>query len=174
MRTIPRIVNLSLLILSVALVLWLAQVKPHAQAQAQFPAPTGHINDFAKVMSPEMKEKLDATLENLKIRSKVELYVATVENTGDLDIFDYSRELSRDWKIGSRTSTTKTLLLVVSLNSKSSFIQFTRLVQNDLPEGLLGEMSQRMRPLLSNSQFADAVDQGIQLFVNSMAQKVGF
>jgi len=162
------------LIISAALTLWLAQSNPHAQTQTQFPTPTGHVNDFAGVLPPAMKAKLEATLENLKLRSKVELYVAMVENTGDLDVFDYSSELSRNWNIGYRNSAGKTLLLVVALNSRNSFTQSTRVVQADLPDGVLGEMSQRMRPLLGEGQFADAVDQGVQLFVNSMAQKAGF
>jgi tetratricopeptide (TPR) repeat protein len=69
---------------------------------------------------------------------------------------------------------TKTLLLVVSTASKSSFAQFTRVVQADLPEGVLGEMNNRMSGPLSDGRVAEAVDTGIHVFANALAEKIGF
>ena len=97
-----------------------------------------------------------------------------METTGAQDIFDFSRELARDWNIGYRTSAGKSLLLVISSGEKTSFTQFSRAVQNDLPEGILGEMSQRMRTPLGAGQFAQAVDGGVLHFADALAQKIGF
>lgn len=174
MRSNFRLLKLSLLAAFATLFLFLVQSHPFAQTQSQWPAPTGHMNDFAGVISASEKERLEVILENLKLRSKVDFYVAIVEGTGTLDIFDYSRDLSRSWNLGSRNSTGKSLLLVVSVGSKSSFTQFSRLVQTDLPEGVLGEMTQRMRGFLASGQYAEAIDDGVRHFTTSLAQKLRF
>jgi uncharacterized membrane protein YgcG/tetratricopeptide (TPR) repeat protein len=144
------------------------------RAQSQLPSPKGRVNDFAGVLDAKTKERLETTLDNLKTRSKIDFYVATVDSTGGQEIFDFSQQLARDWKIGAKSIASKSLLLVVSVASKTSFTQFSRSVQSDLPEGVLGEMSQHMRDQLGADQFNQAIDEGVQLFVNSLAQKLGF
>ena len=43
-----------------------------------------------------------------------------------------------------------------------------------LPDGILGEISYRMSGPLSDGRFAEAVDSGIHVFANAVAEKVGF
>ena len=145
-----------------------------AQTANQLPAPTTHVNDFAGVIDNPAKNHLELVLTGLKERTKIDFYVATVDATGGQDIADFSRQLAIDWKIGARSSTTKSLLLVVSVASKSSFTQFSRLVQTVLPEGVLGDMGQRMRGHLIEGRFTDALEQGISVFLNAIAPKLGF
>ncbi|HEX5888443.1 MAG TPA: tetratricopeptide repeat protein, partial [Pyrinomonadaceae bacterium] len=54
------------------------------------------------------------------------------------------------------------------------FTRFSRTVQGQLPEGVLGEMSYRMRGPLSEGRFTEAVDGGVRTFVNALAEKIGF
>ena len=122
----------------------------------------------------QTKSRLDNLLQKLKEKSKIELYVATVDTTGEQQISQFSQQLARDWNIGVKTSRTKTLLLVVSVASKSSFTQFSRAAQLALPEGVVGEMSYRMQGPLSDGRFTEAVDSGIHIFVNALAEKFAF
>ncbi len=116
-----------------------------AQTQQQLPAPTGHVNDFAGVVDEKTRQQLENILENVKLKTGIEFDIATVESTSGQDIFDFSRQLAKDWNIGARTSAKKSLLLVIAVDEKASFTQFSKSVQSDLPEGVLGEMGQRMR-----------------------------
>jgi uncharacterized membrane protein YgcG/tetratricopeptide (TPR) repeat protein len=145
-----------------------------AQTSQQVPAPTGRVNDFAGVVDQKTKQQLENILENLKQKSGIEFDIATVPSTASQDIFDFSRQLAKDWNIGARTSTRKSLLLVVAVKEKTSFTQFSKSVQSSLPEGVLGEMGQRMRALVEAGQFSDALNAGVQHFVSSMAQKLAF
>jgi uncharacterized membrane protein YgcG/tetratricopeptide (TPR) repeat protein len=145
-----------------------------SRAQSQLSSPKGYVNDFAGVLDPKTRERLETTLDNLKRRSRIGFYIVTVDSTGDKEIFDFSQQLARDWKIATKNSQSKSLLLVVSVAAKASFTQFTRAVQSDLPEGVLGDMSQHMRDQLGADQFSQAIDQGVQLFVSSLSQKLGF
>ena len=172
MRIVYRtLFKLPLAIVCVTCLFSLSQI----QAQStQLPSPSGHINDFANVIDSQTKSRLENLLLNLKNRTKVEFYVATVDTTGGVDIFDFSRKLSTDWNLGARNSGSKSLLLVVSVASKASFTQFSKVVQPELPEGVLGELAQRMRSSLSAGRFAEAIDQGVLFFTGSLAQKLGF
>lgn len=152
---------------------FLISANPFAQSQ-KLPAPGSHLSDFAGVIDADTKARLENLLQGLKEKSKIQLYVAVVDSTGEQEIAAFSQQLARDWKIGAKTSRDKSLLLVVSAASKSSFTQFTRAVQADLPDGVLGEMSYRMSGPLSDGRIAEAVDSGIHVFANALAEKIGF
>jgi len=145
-----------------------------AQTKSQFPSRASHVNDFAGVVDAETRQRLELLLENLKVRSGIQLDLATVESTQGQDIFDFSRRLSQAWGIGSRTSQKKSLLLVMAVNEKAIFIQFSKSAQGLLPDGVLGEMTQRMRALLALGQFTQSLSDGVQYFVNRLAQAFGF
>ncbi|HEX5966286.1 MAG TPA: TPM domain-containing protein, partial [Pyrinomonadaceae bacterium] len=136
--------------------------------------PKAHVNDLAGVIDAQTRTRLDGVLERFKEKSKIELYVAVVDTTDGIAVSEYSQRLAREWNVGAKTSRGKSLLLVVSAASKSSFTQYTRGVQTDLPDGILGEMTYRMSGPLSEGRFAEAVETGIYVFVNAVAQKVGF
>jgi uncharacterized membrane protein YgcG/tetratricopeptide (TPR) repeat protein len=151
----------------------LIHANPLAQS-TQLPAPKTHINDIANVMDAQARTRLEGVLERLKEKSKIELYIAVVDTTDGIQVSDYSQRLAREWNIGAKSSRGKSLLLVISAASKTSFTQYTRGVQPDLPEGVLGEMTYRMSGPLSEGRFSEAVEVGIYVFVNAVAEKVGF
>ena len=151
----------------------LIHANPLAQS-TQLPAPKSHLNDLAGVIDAQTRARLDSLLERFKDKSKIDLYVAVVDGTDGIEVSDYSQRLARRWNIGSKTSRNKSLLLVVSAASKTSFTQYTRAAQADLPDGVLGEMNSRMSGPLSEGRFAEAVEVGIYAFVNAVAQKLGF
>ena len=144
-----------------------------AQSNARLQAPTSQLSDFAGVVDAQTRSRVESLLLNLKDKTKIDFYIATVDTTEGGDISDYSLQLANQWNIGLLNSNTKSLLLVISVASKTSFTRFTRVVQRSLPEGVLGEMSQRMRPLLAAGRFAEAIDEGVQVFARSIAQRVG-
>src|SRR6266545_6271424 len=147
---------------------------PQAQKKSQMPSRTGHVNDFAGVVDENTKQRLENILQNLKLKSGIQLDLATVESTGGRDIFDFSRQLAREWHVGDRNSSKRSLLLVLSVNDKAIFTQFSKSVQTELPEGILGDMSQRMRALAASEKFAESLSAGVDYFVGTLARKIGF
>lgn len=151
----------------------LFSVDPLAQSN-KLPAPASHVNDLAGVVDAQTRSRLESLLQRLKEKTNIELYVATVETTGAQTISQFSEQLARDWNIGAKSTRAKSLLLVVSVNAKTSFTQFSRTVQRDLPEGVLGEVTYRMQGALGESRFTDAVDSGVRVFASALAEKIGF
>ena len=88
---------------------------PSVRAQGKLAAPATHVTDNAEVMGAAAKQQLENILANLQLRSGINFAVVTVKTTGGRDIYDFSYELAKDWDIGLRTSTNKSLLLVVAV-----------------------------------------------------------
>ena len=166
-----RVLHFTPAVFAAAVLFFLTTVTPLAQTN-QLPSPTSYITDPANVIDPQIRTRLESMLAGIKEKTKIELYVAVVETTGPVDAF--SQKLANDWRIGAKNSPRKTLLMVISTDSKSSFTQFSRSVQSQLPDGVLGEMSYRMRAPLSEGHFTEAIDGGVRVFVNALAEKVGF
>ena len=151
----------------------LIHANPSAQSK-QVQSPKSHFNDVAGVIDEQTRTRLDGVLERFKEKSKIGLYVAVVDTTDGTAVSEYSHRLAREWNVGAKTSRGKSLLLVISAASKTSFTQYSRAVQTELPDGILGEMTYRMSGPLTEGRFAEAVETGIYVFVNAVAQKIGF
>jgi uncharacterized membrane protein YgcG/tetratricopeptide (TPR) repeat protein len=145
-----------------------------AQTRLQMPAPSGHVNDFAKVVNEQTRQQLENILANLKLKTGIEFDIATVELTGGQDISDFSLQLAKDWNVGAFSTPRKSLLLVVAVNEKTSLTRISRSVQRDLPEGVLGEMGQRMRSLFDAGQFSEGLQAGVDHFVTALSAKLAF
>jgi len=135
---------------------------------------TGLVNDFAAVLDGATKQRLENTLRNLQERSGVELVVTIVKSTGDLDVADYSQQLATDWKVGSGAGKQKSLLLVIAADNGKSFVQSSRSVRGDLPDGIVGEMRRRMQRQLDVQEISEGLTAGVQTFVNLLAESKGF
>ena len=72
-----------------------------AKSPIPLPSPFTPIVDYAHVIDPETRKKLESIYVNLKERANIEFAVVTVDTTGDQDIFDYSLAVARGWGIGS-------------------------------------------------------------------------
>ncbi len=151
-----------------------ALVVRSTRAQTKLPAPTSHVSDNAEVIGPAAGQQLENILSNLQLRSGINFTVVTIKTTGGRDIYDFSHELAGDWNIGARNSPSKSLLLVVSVEEKILFTQFSKQVANQLPEGALGEMSQRLRGRINSGRVGEALIEGVQQFVTELSAKLGF
>jgi tetratricopeptide (TPR) repeat protein len=145
-----------------------------AGAQDKLPAPSGNVNDFAEVIDPATKQRLDTVLQSLKTRTDVDLVIAVVKTAGSADMYDYSLRVANEWQVGTRTSPRKTLLMVIAADTGQFFTQFSRAAQTTLPDGLVGEMGRRMRPKFEARDFSGGLVTGVQAFVNGLGEQHNF
>jgi uncharacterized membrane protein YgcG/tetratricopeptide (TPR) repeat protein len=168
-----RKATLLLVVCGAALLLLSFGADQFARTTPQLPQRTGHINDFAHVIDDATRQQLENTLENLKQKTGIQFDLATVETTNGQDIFDFSQQLAQEWKIVGRGSNSKSLLLVLSVNEKTSFTQFSKAAQRELPEGVLGEISQRLRGYLTSGRTAEGIIGTVEYFVSAVARNRG-
>ena len=164
----------ALILSAVLAVVCVAQVFVSASAQDKLPAPSGNVNDFAEVIDPATKQRLDTVLQSLKTRTDVDLVIAVVKTAGSADMYDYSLRIANEWQVGTRTSPRKTLLMVIAADTGQFFTQFSRAAQTTLPDGLVGEMGRRMRPKFEARDFSGGLVTGVQAFVNGLGEQHNF
>ncbi len=144
------------------------------QAQnTQLSQPRGYVSDFAEVIDAATKQRLETILANLKERTGIEFFVATVKSVGAEDIYDYSLRVANDWNVGSKSSR-KALVLVMAIDNGKSFTQLSGGVQTDLPDGLIGQMDRRMRPKIESAGYSQGLLTGIETFVNILGERNNF
>src|SRR5712692_1560600 len=104
------------------------------------PNPFRYVVDNAGVIDSTTNQRMEKILRALKESGDIEFAVVTVKTTGDQDIFDYSLAVARGWGIGSSEGEKNGLLLVVAVDDHKYFIQVSRHLEGDLPDGLVGEI----------------------------------
>ena len=130
------------------------------------------MNDFAGVVDEKTRLQLETLLENVKQKTESRFDIATVESTSGQDIFEFSRQLSLEWGVGARTSRKKSLLLVVSVNDKSSFTQFSKICSRPTSgRRAVGEMGPRMRAPVEAGNFRRGPQRGRAMVRQTRSRK---
>jgi beta-propeller domains of methanol dehydrogenase-type len=114
----------------IALVLGLLLVGPSDETQEpqkisdqlNFPALTGSVVDQAGVLSPAVKDELEAMLATHKNNATNQVVVVTIKSTGGVSIDEYSLQLGKHWGVWEKGKSSS-VLLVVSLNGKQAHIE---------------------------------------------------
>lgn len=98
----------------------------------------------------------------------------TVKTTGGQDIFDYSLRVARGWGIGSPEGEKNGLLLLIAVDDRNYFIQVSRHLEGDLPDGLVGEVGRRMRAPFRENRYGDGLMSAVQTLVATISEGRGF
>jgi uncharacterized protein len=140
---------------------------------ASLPAPTGYVNDFAGVLSPETRQSLEELCGQLDHQAHAQIAVVTVKSM-DPDksgatptIEEFATALEDKWKVGAK-GTDKGVLLIVSLNPRKYRIEVGYGLEGILPDGKVGDIGREMQPYLHTGDY----DQAITLGVRELAQVI--
>jgi uncharacterized protein len=145
-----------------------------AQTQQQkFPPYSGHVNDFANVLNPQTKEKLELWLTNFEKMTGTQIAVVTVTSLEGRPIEEYANGLYRAWGIGAKTGENKDkgALLLVAVQDRQMRLEVGYGLEGDLPDGLAGEIIRRMRPDLQQGRFSEAMTIGVRTLLDTLAEK---
>jgi uncharacterized protein len=145
-----------------------------AFSQATIPAPTGHVNDFAGVMDAATKQQLETRLREFKEKSnpQVEIAVAIVDTTGDRPIFDYSLQMAREWKIGSKEDDNPGALLLVAISDRKYYTQVSRNLEDELPDGIAGQLQrQYLVPEFKKGNYSKGIADTIDAYIKTIEAK---
>ncbi|HXG65273.1 MAG TPA: TPM domain-containing protein [Blastocatellia bacterium] len=150
-----------------------ASILPVLAQQRQFPAYSGHVNDFANVLDAATKEQLETILLNFERLTGTQIAVVTVTTLGERPIEEYANELYRAWGVGAKSGPNrdKGAMLLIATEDRRSRLEVGYGLEGDLPDGLAGEMLRRMRPYFRQQQWSEGVTIGVRTLVDTLAQK---
>jgi uncharacterized protein len=171
--------RLVFLAIAFATLVWFPGPNVRAQSTTKSPIPLPEpftpIVDYANVIDPDTRRRLEAIYKNLKERADIEFAVVTVPTTGDRDIFEYSLDIARGWGIGSKEGEQNGFLLVVAVNDRKYFTHVSRHLEGDLNDGLIGQIQRdRLVPQFRRGNYSQGIYDTIQVYVATLAEKRGF
>jgi uncharacterized protein len=70
------------------------------QTGIQIPAPTGLVNDFAHVLTPDAIAHMEQIAQDVRTKSPGEIAVVTMADIGTRDPQEYSLQIGRQWGVG--------------------------------------------------------------------------
>jgi uncharacterized protein len=155
-----------------ALVLLLAPAGASAKKN-EWPAPTGHVNDWAHVIDPASADSIEALAAELKQKTGAELAVVTVPDLGGLEIEEAATDLFTKWGIG-RKGEDDGVLILLALQERRVRIEPGYGLEGPLPDGRLGGIIRRvMGPDLSADRFGPGLLKGARAVAAAVAQEKG-
>jgi len=143
--------------------------------QSPLPAPTGYVNDYARVIDATTKDRMETTLTNLDREEQIQFAVVTVDSTNGQDIFDYSLAVARGWGLGSKDTSKPSLLLLVAIKDRKYQDLTSRHLEGDLPDGLTGQIKrEKLVPAFRAGQYSKGLEDTINAYITELAAKRGF
>ena len=153
-------------------VLIILLISDFSQGQ-EFPDPVGYINDFAGVIDTNFKMRLESLVEEVRMKTGVEIVVVTVKTSGDYDDFEYAVRLFEKWKIGKKDEDNGLMLYNAISDRKIRFVTGYGL-EGILPDGLTGAiLDSYVLPYLREEQYGRAYLNGIAAAAGIIAREEG-
>jgi uncharacterized protein len=160
--------------LSVAarLAVGLLALLPVASLSAQppaLPAPVGYVNDFANVIPPDAKARLEALALKVNAATRGDMAVVTLPDLGGRPVEEVSLRLGREWKLGAaaavgdRARNAGVLILIVPKETSSTGRGSCRIETGQGTEGFLtdataGELCRAARDRFVAKDYGGAIE----------------
>lgn len=140
---------------------WLALALVAAAQTAPAPSslkPSGFVNDFAHVLSPSAAAQLEQAAAALNQQLKVQVAMVTVTTTGQMDAFDYSYALAKDWGVGAKVASNGQdketgLLIFIAVQDHNYFTQVGYGLEPYITDADVGSWMRALKPELRAGNF---------------------
>ncbi len=134
------------------------------------PKPTGWINDFANVISPEYKSKLTSLIEEVEQKTTAEIAVVTINSIAPYDEKAYARRLFDNWNPGKKGKDNG-ILVLLAIKERRWRIETGYGLEGILPDSRCGEIGRYyMVPYFKNGGYNEGLYYGIAEISRIIAQ----
>ena len=131
-------------------------------AEIQVPRLTGHVNDYAKILTAERRAELEKRLAEYEEETTHQLVVLTVPSLQGRSIDSFSLKVASTWKIG-RKGLDNGVLVTIAPSERQARIELgvgmNRYVSDDAVSKI---MSEAMIPEFRAGQFGKGLERGVE------------
>jgi uncharacterized protein len=128
-----------------------------ASAQTSIPPkPTGYVDDYANVLSPNARAQLTALCTEVDQKAKAQIFVVTVTSLNGQPIEDFSLNLASKWGVGPQ-QTSSGVLLLFAIQDHRYRVEVGYGLESILPDGKVGGFGREALPYLRNGNYDAAV-----------------
>jgi len=118
--------------------------------------PTGYVNDFAHVLSPAAKQRLENYCAELERATGAQMAIVTVDSLEGDPIDDVANTLYRQWGIGKKGKDEGVLLLFAIKDHKDRG-EVGYGLEPVIPDGYVGGVLRGIRPILRQGNYGGAM-----------------
>lgn len=130
----------------------------------EIPKLSARVNDYAGMLSPETKSRLEQKLAAFERDQSTQIVVLTIPSLQEDDIDQFAIKVAENWRIGQKGKDNGVILLLAKTERKVR-IEVGRGLQGVLPDITAGQIIRNtMRPYLKDGNF----DQGISVGVDAI------
>ncbi len=134
------------------------------------PQPTGWVNDFAGVISPEYQKKIESLIVQLEEKTSSEIAVVTVASIAPYDEVTYCRMLFDKWQPGKKGKDNGVLVLL-AVKERRWRIETGYGIEGELPDGLCGQIGRDyMVPYFKQGNYSEGLFYGVAAIANIIAK----
>ena len=138
----------------------------------KLPNPTGYVSDFAHVVDPAQKDRLEAFCTKVEQQLAVQFALVTVDSTSDRPIRDFALDLFRKWGVGNKT-TNQGVLLLLAIKDRQNDIETGYGIEPYITDGFAGSTLRAMRPELRAGDYGSALLTAARTMAAQIAQGKG-
>jgi uncharacterized protein len=148
-----------------------------AEQVGKLPAPTGYVNDFAGVLSPETVDRVDNLCLQVDRQAHAQIAVVTVKTIEGDDgspesIEEFSTALEEKWKVGAKGTDRGVLMLFVMSPTKGR-IEVGYGLEGILNDAKVGDIGRSMVPDVQAGNYNLAVPRGVAEVAQVIAADAG-
>ncbi len=153
--------------------LFIAIVLLPAAAWAAFPRPTGFVNDFAGIISPDNKTRLEQTLSAFERASGDEVAVVTLPSLEGQPVEDVAVKLFKEWGVGKKGKDNGILFLVAP-NDRKMRIEVGYGLEGTINDALAGRiLDEAAIPRFRAGDMDGGIAAGTLAIVGTISHKEG-
>ena len=154
-------------------------------SELQLPAPTGYVNDFAGIISPEAKARMAGIIADVKAKSGGEIVVVTMTDLRGRAASDVARDIGRQWRVGAsggpgdRARNTGVIVLLVPKETSPdgrghAFIAPGTGAEGFITDATSGAMIDEALPFLRAANYSAALELMTGLVAERFAREFQF
>ncbi len=138
-------------------------------AAAEFPTPTGFVNDFAGVLSQSARQQLEERLQTYARETTTEIAIAILPSLGGRTIEEASVRLFEQWRIGKRDKNNG-MLVIVAVSDRRVRIEVGYGLEGKVPDAQAGRIIRELiTPRFRQGDYAG----GLTVAVDEFARLIG-
>jgi uncharacterized protein len=145
----------------------------HGETVQGLPAPTGYINDFAGVLTPQTRQSVEDLCTQVDRQAHAQIAVVTIKTIdSDQSIEEFATALEEKWKVGAK-GTDRGVLMLLVMTPRRGRIEVGYGLEGILPDAKVGDIGREMAPFAQQGDYNQAVSLGVREIAGTIAADAG-
>src|SRR5258708_6159440 len=118
--------------------------------------PTNFVNDFAGVLDPGTKARLNALALEVQEKAHAQIAIVTVHSLDEKPVEDFAVDLFKAWGVGGKNDN-RGVLILLSSGDRKYRVEVGYGLEPILPDGKVGGFGREMVPILKEGNYSAAL-----------------